>query len=54
MNVKFIGKGSDQGKVHIKASDDKTACGEIISDNPQDWKDTNESVTCEKNGCKNK
>lgn len=54
MNVKFIGEGPDKGKVHVKVSNDKTACGATISDNPQDWKDTYEPVTCERNGCKNK
>lgn len=54
MNVKYIGDGPEQGKVHVKLSNGKTACGKVIRDNPQDWQDTYEPVTCEKNGCKNK
>lgn len=54
MNVKYIGSGPDNGKIHVKISDKKTGCGAIINDNPQDWEDTNEAVTCDKNGCKKK
>lgn len=50
-NIKYIGNGPDKGKVHVKESSTKTACGAIINDNPQDWVNTYESVTCEKNGC---
>lgn len=52
-NIKYVGKGEDEGKIHIKESSHKTGCGEIINDNPQDWENTNESVTCHKKGCVN-
>jgi len=54
MNVKYIGndtKTSEKGKIHVKDSN-KTGCGARIDDNPQDWESTNQSVTCDKNGCK--
>lgn len=54
LNIKYIGKGEDNGKIHIKASNHKTGREKIIDDNPEDWEDTNEAVTCDKNGCKNK
>lgn len=50
-NIKYIGNGQDKGKVHIKESSHKTGCGAIIDDNPEDWVETAESVTCEKRGC---
>lgn len=50
-NIKYIGNGPDKGKVHIKESSHKTGCGAIIDDNPEDWVETAESVTCEKRGC---
>lgn len=53
MNIKYIGNGSDKEKVHIKESNKKTGCGAITADNPNDWVDTTEPVTCDKNGCKN-
>lgn len=52
-NIKYIGNGEDTGKVHIKKSNSETACGKRIDDNPQDWVNTNEAVTCQKNGCSN-
>ena len=54
MNIKYVGNGPDRGKVHVKESSHKTACGAIIDDNPEDWVVTSEKVTCEKTGCKNK
>ena len=53
MNIKYIGNGPDKGKVHFKESNQKTGCGAIINDNPKDWVNTNEAITCDKNGCKN-
>lgn len=53
MNIKYIGNGPDKGKVHYKESNQKTGCGAIINDNPKDWVNTNEAITCDKNGCKN-
>jgi hypothetical protein len=53
MNIKYIGSGADNGKVHIKESSHKTSCGAVIDDNPEDWVDTTEAVTCQKNGCCN-
>ena len=52
-NIKYTGAGEDKGKIHVKESSHQTGCGKIIDDNPEDWADTYESVTCEKNGCKN-
>jgi len=55
MNIKYIGSDtriSEKGKVHIK-NGNYTGCGARIDDNRQDWKETYESVTCQKNGCKN-
>ena len=53
MNIKYIGNGPDKGKVHYKESNEKTGCGAIIKDNPKDWVNTSEYITCDKNGCKN-
>lgn len=55
MNIKYIGsdtKKSENGKIHIKKGN-STGCGAIIDDNPLDWEDTYQSVTCDKNGCRN-
>lgn len=52
-NIKFVGDGEGKGKIHIKESNHKTGCGAIIDDNPEDWEDTNEPVTCQKKGCVN-
>ena len=55
-NLKYIGndtKISEKGKVHIKKDSKYTGCGAIHNDNPKDWVETSEKVTCEKNGCKN-
>lgn len=52
-NIKYVGKGEDKGKVHVKESSHKTGCGAIIDDNPKDWEDTYEAVTCQKKGCSN-
>lgn len=55
MNIKYIGndtKVSEKGKVHVRKGN-YTACGARIGDNPQDWVDTSERVTCKKNGCCN-
>jgi len=54
-NLKYIGsdtKVSEKGKVHSKKDSRQTGCGAIYNDNPKDWVETSESVTCEKNGCK--
>ena len=54
-NIKYIGSDSSQsenGKIHVWKGD-HTGCGARIDDNPQDWTETNEKVTCERNGCKN-
>lgn len=55
MNIKYIGNDtavSENGKIHVH-NGSYTGCGAKISDNPQDWIPTNQSVTCQKNGCKN-
>lgn len=55
MNIKYIGNDtskSEYGKVHYNEGR-KTGCGALIYDNPQDWKETPEPITCDKNGCKN-
>ena len=55
MNIKYIGndtKVSEKGKIHLKQGN-YTGCGARIDDNPQDWEQTYQSITCEKNGCKN-
>ena len=55
MNIKYIGKDttkSENGKIHVRKGN-HTGCGARIDDNPEDWTDTGEAVTCEKNGCKN-
>lgn len=51
-NIKFTGNGPGRGEIHIIASSTKTACGKNYADNRDEWVKTNESVTCEKNGCK--
>ena len=55
VNIKYIGKDtakSENGKIHVR-NGNYTGCGARIDDNPEDWADTGEAVTCEKNGCKN-
>lgn len=55
INIKYIGndtKKSENGKVHVNAGN-RTGCGARIDDNPQDWENTGQAVTCDKNGCKN-
>ena len=54
-NIKYIGndtKISEKGKVHVKKDSIFTGCGAKHNDNPEDWVETTEKVTCEKNGCK--
>ncbi len=54
MNIKYVGNDtakSENGKVH-KRNGNYTCCGKRIDDNPKDWAETTEPVTCEKNGCK--
>lgn len=56
MNIKYIGKDTAKlkhGKIHKIMNSSKTGCGAVYSDNPQDWRYTDEPVTCDKNGCKN-
>ena len=53
--IKYIGNDSsksENGKVHVWKGD-RTGCGALIADNREDWKATDEPVTCERNGCKN-
>lgn len=55
MNIKYVGndrKKSENGKIHVK-NGNYTGCGARIDDNPQDWVQTSQVVTCDKNGCKN-
>lgn len=55
MNIKYTGNDtsvSEKGKVHVRKSSTHTGCGARIDDNPQDWEETCEPVTCNKNGCK--
>ena len=54
MNIKYIGNDtskSENGKIHIK-NGNYTGCGARIDDNKNDWIETSQPVTCEKNGCK--
>ena len=54
MNIKYVGKNgnkADSGKVHVY-NGDRTGCGEIISDNRDEWQETSEAVTCDRNGCR--
>ena len=56
VNIKYVGKNgnkADSGKVHVY-NGDRTGCGEIISDNRDEWQETSEAVTCDRNGCKNR
>lgn len=56
MNIKYIGndtKKSEKGKIHLRVGN-YTGCGARIDDNTEDWVSTTESITCDKNGCKNK
>lgn len=55
MNIKYIGNDtriSEKGKIHVSEGN-FTRCGARIDDNPKDWVETQEKVTCNKNGCKN-
>lgn len=54
VNIKYVGKNgnkADSGKVHVY-NGDRTGCGEIISDNRDEWQETSEAVTCDRNGCR--
>ena len=54
MNIKYIGKDtskSENGKIHVRKGN-YTGCGARIDDNPEDWVETPQAITCEKNGCK--
>ena len=54
MNIKYTGNDtnkSENGKIHVK-NGNYTGCGARIDDNPEDWVETAQAVTCEKNGCK--
>ena len=54
VNIKYVGKNGNKansGKVHVY-NGDRTGCGEIISDNRDEWQETSEAITCERNGCK--
>ena len=54
MNIKYVGNDStksENGKIHVQ-NGDYTGCGARIDDNSQDWVQTSQAVTCEKNGCK--
>lgn len=54
LNIKYIGNDtskSEKGKIHVRKGN-YTACGARIDDNPQDWEQTSQAVTCEKNGCR--
>ena len=56
MNIKYTGNDtskSEKGKIHVK-NGNYTGCGVRIDDNREDWVETSEAVTCEKNGCKDK
>lgn len=55
MNIKYIGNDTaklENGKIH-KINGNYTGCGKRIDDNPEDWEETTEAITCDKNGCKN-
>jgi len=55
-NVKYIGndtKKSEKGKIHVRNAN-YTACGARIDDNPEDWENATQYVTCEKKDAKNK
>lgn len=46
-------KHTPTGFVHKGQKGGTTGCGTNTKDFPDHWIDTNASVTCDKNGCKN-
>lgn len=40
-------------EVHIGTKGGKTGCGFNTTENSSHWVNTSESITCDKNGCKN-
>ncbi len=51
MAVKHIKDG--EGEVHKGSKGGETGCGVNTNEHPSHWVNTTESVTCDKNGCKN-
>ena len=49
MAVKYL----ESGIVHKGYKGGTTGCGFDTSDNLRDWQNTSESITCDKDGCKN-
>lgn len=41
------------GKVHKGYKGGETGCGLDTNKNPENWKDTDKRITCNKDGCKN-
>lgn len=46
-------KHTPTGEVHKGRKGGTTKCGFDTTENPSHWANTNERITCEKNGCKN-
>lgn len=54
MNIKYIGNDTstlEKGKIHAWDGT-TTGCGFRTDDNPEDWEETAQPVTCQKDGCK--
>ncbi|WP_312172100.1 hypothetical protein [Chryseobacterium sp.] len=49
MNVKHISTDI----VHKGQKGETTGCGTDTNEHPTHWTNTNEKITCDKNGCKN-
>ncbi|MCX2681771.1 hypothetical protein OOZ15_17590 [Galbibacter sp. EGI 63066] len=48
MSVKHL----PTGEVHKGQKGGQTGCGFETQDNPDHWINSNDSITCDKNGCK--
>lgn len=46
-------KNLESGEVHVGEKGGFTGCGFDTKENPENWVHTSESITCDKNGCKN-
>lgn len=46
-------KHTPTNEVHIGSKGGKTGCGIDTNEKPTHWVNTNERVTCGRNGCKN-
>jgi hypothetical protein len=46
-------KNIKSGEVHKGTKGGETGCGFDTTEHPENWVSSNESITCDKDGCKN-